>query len=245
MDSLEYIDAYLKGESSPEQARQFEKQLEDDPAFAEEVAFYLSAYMIAKDQRSEDRRNEFREMYRQSVSGAGVIPRQSMVRRIWPALAAAVLLAAIALGWFFFMRPPASTRLADQYISQNLDQLSVKMGGPDSLQTALALYNRGKFPEAQAQLEKILHADPSNAQASLDAGIVSLRMEYYDKALDYFKLAESRTDPRFSPALFYQALVLMKRSLPGDAAHAKQLLQEILQKGLDKKEDAQELLGKM
>jgi tetratricopeptide (TPR) repeat protein len=243
MDSLEYIDAYLKGESSPEQARQFEKQLEDDPAFAEEVAFYLSAYMIAKDQRSEERRDEFRAMYRRSVPGAKV--RQSMVRRIWPALAAAVLLAAIALGWFFFMRPPASTRLADQYISQNLGQLSVKMGGPDSLQTALALYNRGKFPEALALFEKRLHADPSNSQASLDAGIVSLRMEYYDKALDHFKQAEARTDPRFSPALFYQALVLMKRSLPGDAAHAKQILQEILQKDLDKKEDAQELLGKM
>ena len=66
MDSLEYIDSYFKGGFSPEEARQFERSIQDDPVFAEEVAWYLSASVALKEELIEEKKNRFRELYSQS-----------------------------------------------------------------------------------------------------------------------------------------------------------------------------------
>ncbi|WP_315823216.1 hypothetical protein [Paraflavitalea speifideaquila] len=39
MKHLEYIDDYFKGTDQASRNRQFEQRLQDDPSFAEEVAF--------------------------------------------------------------------------------------------------------------------------------------------------------------------------------------------------------------
>jgi tetratricopeptide (TPR) repeat protein len=260
MDSLEYIDDYFKGGLPPEEARQFESRIQDDPVFAEEVAYYLSTLVAFKEEQIAEKKRNFHEIYRQTAleppqteldaSPVSAMPPQAtirpMKRRRWiPALAAAILIGVIALGWILFLSPPTAPKLADQYIRQNLDQLSVKMGPADSMQTGITLYDDGKFPEALHQFEGILATDSMNSTAMLDAGIVSLRMEHYDQALDFFTKLQNRTDPHINPSLFYEALTLMKRNRSGDATHAKQTLQQIVQEDLDKKEDAAQLLRKM
>ena len=72
MDSLEYIDAYFRGEAPQEETRQFEQRIQDDPAFAEEVAFYLTAREASKEELVEERKRDFRALYR---------PRQNSGRR--------------------------------------------------------------------------------------------------------------------------------------------------------------------
>jgi len=52
-DSLEYIDNYFQGKSLPEEKKLFEQRIAEDPAFAEEVAFYLSAQQIGKEHLAE------------------------------------------------------------------------------------------------------------------------------------------------------------------------------------------------
>ncbi len=253
MDSLEYIDGYYKGEFSPEETRQFEKRIQEDSVFAEEVAFYVSAQVAAKEERAVERKNSFREIYRNTTTQPEIglsnveLPKigQSKIRRLIPALAAAASVIGIVLCWWLFFNPASAPKLADNYIRQNLEILSVKMGATDSLQTGLRLYNEGKFREARQQFETILRADSTNSIAWLNAGLASLRMQDFDLALDFFKKLEDHTDPRINPALFYEALTLMKRNHAGDPARAKQILQEIVQKELDKKEEARELLKEM
>jgi tetratricopeptide (TPR) repeat protein len=243
MDSLDYIDDYFQREPSPEEASQFEKKVHEDPVFANEVAYYLSTYIALKEVHAEEREKGFRELYQQTVLPAKI--RRINTRSWLPALAAASLIAAIVLGWSLFISPQAGPKLADQYILQNLDLMSVKMGTADSMQAGLTLYNDRKYPEALQQFENILRSDSSNLTALLDAGIVSLRIRNYDKALSYFKKLEVRTDPQVNPALFYEALTLMKRNRAGDPAHAKQFLRQIVQQNLNKKQDALQLLRKM
>jgi tetratricopeptide (TPR) repeat protein len=166
-------------------------------------------------------------------------------RRWVTALAAAVVLAAVALSWLLFWRPADPSRLAGRYIRENLAGLPVKMGGADSMQTGISLYNDGRLADALQQFENVLRLDSLRPAALLDAGIVSLRMGNYDQALDYFITLENHTDPHVNPALFYEALALMKRNHAGDADHAKQLLTRIVQEDLNKRRDAQELLSNM
>jgi tetratricopeptide (TPR) repeat protein len=243
MDSLEYIDSYFAGEIPQEEASRFEKRIQEDPAFATEVAYYLGVRSALKEVNNTDRKARFRELYRQQGQPAKV---RGFGPRKWLSLAAAaMLLTAIALSWLLFFKPADPPRLADRYIQQNLTVLPSKMGETDSLQTGINLYNSGSYGEALRQFEGLLRADSSNPTALLHAGIVALRLENYDKALYFFIRLGNHTDPHVNPALFYEALTLLKRNHAGDPDHAKLLLKRIVEEDLNKKRDAQELLSKM
>jgi hypothetical protein len=244
MDSLEYIDGYFNKDSSSEEASQFEKKIQDDPIFAEEVAFYLSAFSACKEEQAEENKRSFREIYRQRAAVEVTFTR-TRVRRLMTAVAAAAIVAGIMLCWYWWVSPESTPQLADQYIQQNLVMISVNLGPGDPMQNALNLYNNKKIPEALQQFENILRSDSANSAAIIYAGIASLRIQDYGKALEYFNILESRSYLQINPAPFFEALTLMKRNRAGDAAHAKLLLQEIVKKGLIKKEDAQQLLRKM
>src|SRR5258707_15711804 len=91
MDSLEYIDAYFGGGFSPEEAGRFDQRIKEDPAFAAEVAYYISARTALHEARSEERIARFGEIYRQQPAPAKISPMGA--RRWAPALAAAAVLA--------------------------------------------------------------------------------------------------------------------------------------------------------
>jgi tetratricopeptide (TPR) repeat protein len=243
MDNLDYIDAYFEGGFSPEEASQFDKRIQEEPAFAEEVAFYLGAFSALQQADIEERKARFLELYRHGTP-QGKISRMNN-RRWIPFTAAAAVLAIAALAWLLFLRPADPVRLADKYIRENLIVLPVKMGGADQVQAGINLYNKGEFAEALRQFEDLLRSDSLHPAALLYAGIVSLRTENCDKALDYFIKLQTHSDPHVNPALFYEALTLMRRNLAGDSDHGKQLLSRIVREDLEKKAAAQELLSKM
>jgi tetratricopeptide (TPR) repeat protein len=243
MDNLEYIDTYFGGGLPPEETGQFDKRIREDPAFAEEVSWYLAAHAALQEANREERKTRFRELYRREA----VPPTTAkLFSRGWLKVGvAAAVLALIVLSWVFFIRTPDASALADRYIRQNLAVLPLKMGKTDHIQTGIALYDSAKFSDALREFESLLRSDSLNATALLDAGIVSLRMENYDKALKYLMTAQNHTDPEVNPALFYTSLTLLRRNHPGDKDAAKQQLRRIVRENLNKKEDARELLSKM
>jgi len=248
MDSLEYIDDYFKGLLTAEQKKEFEQRILSDPSFAEELAFYLNAQALLKDDLEEEKKARFKELYRQNGPmgmGDRTVRESSPVRKLWPYLAAATVLVAAVAIWLIVGAGSSPDRLADQYIHSQLQNLPVRMSSvQDSLQKAIALYNEDRLPEAQSQFERLLQRDSARAQARIYSGIVALRLEKYDKALGFFQQLEADTTLYNNPALFYESLTLMKRNHPGDSQKARQLLQLVVDRDLDKKEDAQRLLLK-
>jgi tetratricopeptide (TPR) repeat protein len=257
MDSLEYIDDYFKGLLTADQKKEFEQRILSDPSFAEELAFYLNAQAILKDEVEEEKKARFRELYRQNppvdagadpgadTAGGPVVRRLSPVRKLWPYLAAASVLILIVAAWLLSGTGSGPDRLADQYIHGQLQNLPVKMSSvQDSLQKAIALYNADSLPEALVRFGQLLQRDSARAQARVYSGIVCLRLDKYDEALDHFRQLEADTTLYNNPALFYESLTLMKRNHPGDSQKARQLLQLVVDRDLDKKEDAQRLLSK-
>lgn len=258
MNSLEYIEDYFKGLLTAEQKEEFEKRILSDPSFAEELAFYLNARVLLNEELAAEKKARFKDLYlsgeRQITrsselhitrSGEPRIDRHSPVRKLWPYLAAASALVVIVTAWLIFGGQPGPEKLADRYISGQLQNLPVKMSSvQDSLQNAIALYNQGRLPEALTQFQRLLRQDSARAQAKIYSGIVCLRLQQYDNALDYFQQLEADTALYNNPALFYQSLTLMKRNHPGDSQKARQLLQLVVDRDLDKKEDAEALLLK-
>lgn len=239
MNSLELIEDYFNGLLTASQKEEFEKRVISDPSFAEELAFYVNARALLKEELAEEKKARFKALYEQNKPHI-VSPKPA--RKLWIIGIAASILALVVATWLLFGLQPGPDKLADRYIRDQLKNLPVKMSSvQDSLQKAIALYNKGSFRQSLAILQQM---DPTRAQVKIYAGIVSLRLLDYDKALAYFQQLEHDTALYNNPALFYQSLTLMKRNHPGDSQKARQLLQLVVDRDLDKKEDAQQLLLK-
>jgi tetratricopeptide (TPR) repeat protein len=242
MDRLEYIDDYFKGLLSEEQKKQLEQSILSDPAFAEELAFYINTRDLLIEELREEKKERFKTIYQQ-IKPSGIA--RSTVRRFWPYVAAAASVIFVLVGFWWIINQKASPeRLAERYITRELQNFPVKMGGTkDSLQGAINEYNTNDLSGALVKFEEILASDKSNELARQYAGIVYLRLKEYDKALSYFRLLETDRSLYTNPAVFYESLTLMKREGPGDTQEARKLLQEVIDRNLDKKEDAQQLLN--
>lgn len=245
MDNLEYIEAYFNDELSPEEKEELEQKIIADPVFAEEIAFYLSSKQVIAATTMEQR-ERFKEIYT-TYNANGDMEKQPLplVRKLWPWAAVAAVLAGIILGWYAWFKPLSPDELAVKYIKENFQTLPVTMGNKeDSLETALRLYNEARLEEALLQFESMTINDTSLFEAKKYAGIVSLRLEQYDKAIAYFSQLESYSQLYANPGKFYHALTLMKRNGPGDSEAARQLLQEIVQKDMEGKKFAEQWLKK-
>jgi len=245
LDTLLYIDTYFSTEPSPGTKEEFEKRITEDPAFAEEVAFYLSAKQAATEQLTEEKNERFKDVYAHYKKTNKTTIQKPVIRKLWPYIAAAAIITGIIFGRAVFFTAASPEQLADKYIKDNFQTLGVTMSSKeDSLQTGLRLFNDGKLNEALTQFESIANRDTSSPEAKKYAGIVSLRLQRYDKAITYFTQLGNTIQLYANPGKLYQALTLLKRNQPGDKQAAKVLLQQVVQFDLEGKETAKELLDK-
>src|SRR6266496_3126796 len=242
---LEYIDAYFNDELKPDDAKQFEQRITEDKSFAEEVAFYLSTKQVLKEEGIAEKKEWFKQLAEQNSSYSKLQPIAPIRRLRAYAAAAAVAVFMLFAGYLFLFKQATSTQqMAENYIKQNLESLGVKMGNSqDSIQNALRSYNEGRLDSSLEQFQSILQRDSSNNSAKEYAGIVYLRLGDYDKALAYFQQLE-KYSLASNPAIFYQALTLLKRNHPGDKQKARQLLQQVVERHLKYEEIAQQWLDK-
>jgi len=240
MENLEFIENYFKGIKDDVQKQQFEKKILEDAAFAEEVAFYISANETITQQLQEEKKRRFREIYDEQK----VISIKRPVRNMWRYLAAAsVIVAVVLITWFVSGNKNSSQQLADKYIQENFQTLSVTMGNSDS--TGLNLFNSNKLAEALSMFETLAKNNPANSDAKKYAGIVSLRLNNYDKALEYFSTLEADSGLYSNPGKFYKAITLLKRNKDDDKEAAKLLLQQVREQNLEGKSEAEEWLKKL
>src|SRR4030095_2561515 len=153
-EALTYIDDFFRGSPGPMEKQEFEKRLKEDPAFAEEVAFYVATINVLR----EDVKDERRERYRNIKSIAPVEdseeetngkPMRNSRRLSWMYAAAASVLILLTVGWFFFGNRSTPQEMCDRFVKEKFSELDVAMGGKeDSLQFAFGLFNRGKLDSA-------------------------------------------------------------------------------------------------
>ena len=244
-DNLQYIDAYFQQMLNAEQIRQFEQKIAEDPEFADEVAFYLAAKQSSKAAADQEKKERFRQLLSQQAPVIN-IDRGRTVTRVWMyrVSAAAAVIVCLFLAWYFFMGNSASPQqMAEKYVDENFKTLGVVMGEKDSIQEGLSLYNDGHYDAALRQFESLARRNTESSSIEKYIGITYLRLNNYDSALQYFQKFQNDT-LYANPSLFYQALTLLKRNLPGDKQKAKELLQQVVNNDLDEKETAQQWLKK-
>ncbi len=236
MERFEYIEDYFKRVTVPEKGSDFEQRLLTDKEFAQEVAFYLSTIEVARFSNEENKKKRFKEIYYQNDSHKPV----SIVKKLWPyAAMAAAVLTTLFVGLYLYMQPVTSSKLADAYFSDHLQTLSVQMGNnEDLLQQGKNLYNEGNYPGSLKKFEELVQNDPLNSEAKENAGIIAIKLQDYNKAIEYFNQLANVKGLTENPGKFYQALALMKRNKTGDKEAYIKLLNEVIKEDLFGKEDA-------
>jgi len=245
LDNLTYIEAYCNKELSPEEKKEFEQRIISDPVLAEEMAFYLSSREAAAAEIAKEK-ERFKIVYQQyKQDGHPGRQQRGLVRKLIPWAAVAAVLAGIIFSWNSLFTPASPNQLADKYVQENFQTLSVTMGSKeDSLQAGLGLFNDGRLEEALQQFESLANSDTSSAEAKKYAGIVSLRLGHYDKAIQYFSQLENDTRLYVNPGKFFHALTLLKRNRLDDKQAARMLLEQVVQNDLEGKAPAQDWLKK-
>lgn len=241
MNNLEYIDDYFKGSNTEAQKLKFERRIIDDPSFAEEVAMYISANQIAKQQATDEKKQRFKTIYEeQKVRNISTAPAW----KAWRYLAAASVTGLLVIAsLFLFLHNDAPQKMADNYVAQNWQTLGVTMGNDNNnLQKGLDLYNAGNFKEAIATFKSVLKEDNTNAYALRYTGVGFYRLTQYDSALVYFNTLANDTALHSNPGKLYMAIILLKRDKPGDKEAAKDLLDKIVKNDLEGKQEAMEWL---
>lgn len=255
-DMFEKIDDYFTGQLTRDQRTAFENALRTDTDLANSTAFYVAARRVAA-------RADLAERPAMATDGADMpTERRQRIAELaarpvrgrsgqfsWVAAASVLLVVGLGLGWFLLRFGGSETpqTLADAYIAKNLTELPVTMSAntTDSLQTGINLFNTNKLPEAGVIFTAIYRADTANDTALKYAGIVSLRLKQYDKAIEQFQALGRRTDLMVNPGLFYEALARIERNQPNDKQAVKKLLETVISRNLAGKADTEGLQEKI
>ncbi len=241
MEDIEYIDNFFKEELSPEDKQRFDEKVKADPVFAEEVAFYYCSNQAIKAKLADEKKERFRELYQMGQENQNRKTPVILFKRWTKVAAAAIIVVSVGTVWYLWPQPSAKN-IADKYIAENFTQLNVKMSNNDSLQSAVNLYNSGKWKESLLILEKLAVNDSLGSTVIKNAGIVSLQLKEYDKALSYFKKLEDNSSLAVNPGKFFHALVLVERNHPGDRQEATRLLNIVIENKLDESGTAAEMI---
>ena len=226
---FEQIDTYFQGKLSVDDKKAFEERLDIDPAFAENVAFYLASKATIQDANLRQRHNQW-QPNRQRANTV------TLFTRLATGIAATLVL---ALSWWVLLKKPENTteQMAMQYIEQNLMTLPVKMDETqDSLELGKRFYNDKKYPEAIAIFKKLLDKEP---QALEFTGLTAMQLNQYEGAISYFEKLAKNTELITNRGKFYTALVYFKQ---GNTQKGKQILKEVIEQNLVGKKEAEDFL---
>lgn len=237
MNHFETIDQYFNDNRTGEQQQEFEQLVLNNTEFADEVAFYIKSKEVLSEQYRQQKKSQFKHIYQTQKQLTEPATRPIIINRL--AVAASVALIVTLVSFLWLHQKPTAASLADGYISQNWNVLSVQMSAEkDSIQKALQLYNSQQTTQAIDMLEQILQQNPSHTEALKYSGIAYLQTERYDEAIKRFAMLASDHNLRVNPGNFYQSIALIKRNAPGDIAQARTLLRIVISKHMEGEKEA-------
>ncbi len=251
METIEYIDSYFRQTLNENERTAFEKKCEDDNAFAQEVAFYVTARQSLREELLQQKQSVWqtkngKEELPTSAEEFPFIPslKKSLASR-WVTYAAAACLV-LAASVYFFEANTSPKRFAENYIKTNYSSLSQTMDAShDSIQVGIAAYNDKEYDKALQLFEGVEKNHPSNSDAKKYAGLAYLQKKNYDKALQQFDALANMKGLFSNPGDFWKAVTLMERNKTGDKEEAKKLLQKVVNEKEAESDKAAEWLKKI
>jgi len=235
----ERIERYVDAELTEAEKQQFEADLAQDAALADDLAFYLQSKVAAQQAAHEALLAEKHKQWNTLEAE----PPRSLTRSAWMSMAASVLLVVAIL--FYFNNPfkQSLNDRAETYLATHFKTLPVHLGDESqSLQGAIQAYNQQQYEPAITLAAIYLSQHPQDAEALRVIGLAHLQKKEYHEALAYFQQLSAQTQLYSNPGKYYEGLTYLLRNQEGDEAQGRKLLEEVIAQNLEGKPEAMELL---
>lgn len=246
--TMEYIELYFQNTLSNEERAEFEKRCETDESFAKEVAFYLTARQVLREELLVQKQQQWKELAveeetltEEEVTPVISISKKSTLLR-WVSYAAAACLL-IVVSVFLFEAQTSTQRFATNYI-KDYDFGVTMDASHDSLQLGIQAFQKEDYTKALGYFEGVAERNPTNSDAKINTGLAYLQLNNYDKALQEFDEVAKTEGLFYNPGDFLKAVALVKRDKAGDEAAAKALLEKVVNENKGGSEEAKEWLKK-
>lgn len=241
---MEYIESYFQNTLSNEERAEFEKKCETDELFAKEVAFYLTARQVLREELLAQKQQQWKEVAAEEETEETPvisISKKSTLLR-WVSYAAAACLL-IVISVFLFEAQTSTQRLASNYI-KDYDFGVTMDASHDSLQLGIQAFQKKDYTKALGYFEGVAERNPTNSEAKINTGLAYLQLNNYENALQEFDEVAKMEGLFYNPGEFLKAVALIKRNKTGDEAAAKTLLQKVVNENKGGSEEAKEWLKK-
>ena len=244
---MEYIESYFQNTLIYEERAEFEKRCETDESFAREVAFYLTAREVLREELLAQKQQQWKEVTVEKETATeeeapviSISKKSTLLRWVTYAAAACLLL---IISVYLFEAQTSAQRLASNYI-KDYDFGVTMDASHDSLQLGIQAFQKEDYTKALGYFEGVAERNPTNSDAKINAGLAYLQLNNYDKALQEFDEVAKMEGLFYNPGDFLKAVALIKRDEPGDEAAAKALLQKVVNENKGGNEEAKEWLKK-
>ena len=234
-DSDNEIQRFLEGDLSPEELKEFEQKLSQDPDLAREVRDYERLVMGLEAAGLDDFRSEvkgweagYHAKHGPDREGGKDDNKVIPITRYIP-IAAAVALLLFAGIYFYLNRSAAPQTLYATYYAPYPDMLTdrgdttINKSGRSMLLAGIEAYNTENFQLAIDNLQAYLKAEPDQKGVALYLAISQMELNRFEAAEESFKTA--REDPVFrQQAEWYEGLSNLKA---GNLPKSKAIFKDI------------------
>lgn len=147
------IDRYLRGKMSPAERVEFEAKIEQEESLAAEVDSLRPAYQLMQAAGQISLKEQLSALEQEITAEESVEASRSLFRSpvAW-AVAAALLVLALTIGWWWQQGPADPTELYAEYFEPYEAPINLRAGGTqDHWQQAVQAYETGDFVTAAEQ----------------------------------------------------------------------------------------------
>jgi len=219
--TIAYIDQYLSGQLTDDEASQFEIQMDQDAELQKSVKEVIRAkattYLAGREAWKGEMHQKFEEHLRP--------PKFSFLPLIVAAIGA-IFLILTGIWWFQQNNKLSSEKIfaqvyqvpaAPEYRGEGIDSMLVHGFGA---------YNRGDYPSALQSFDQLLSQDnlPHREEVAFYKGIALIEVKQEPEALEVLSLV--RGEQYGESARFYEAILLLKQ---GKTDSAKAVLHDLLE----------------
>lgn len=219
-NSGQLIDKFLLGQLKGAALQAFQKQLELDPALAQEVAQRKSVLGVVDAFGDIEMQKRIGRIHAEETERLG---RRVQLRR-WLSAAAGVILIC-GIGIWFWSQPQNAASLFDTHYQAYALNFSARSGEPASLDDLNQLYQTKQYGQALLLLKALYTTDSSQSKIGLAIGICLIEEGQYQAALQHFSTIKNKSFDLYQDhAFWYSALLQLRLDQPQEAKKELEVL---------------------
>ena len=216
-EDFNVAERYLLGEMNADETVAFAQRLEQDAALKTMVDGLTISIAGIQQAAMKSRLDEYHSTLGQNTNGSSRKPKSTSINS-WLS-AAAVLLLAIGLGWWTFIREDKNEALYSKYYSKEPGLVSA-MSSTDNYRfdRAMVDYKTGNYDAAIKAWETLLKANPASDTLNYFIGSAWLAKNDESRAKPYLQKTSDNNSSYFrEDANWYLGLILVKEGRADEA----------------------------